>query len=455
MYRPTILIAAALSVIVNAGHCSAKNRFDDIRTSVTSYFDRWLEGEMVPYVSTIKFKKASEIEKARDMVWRAWCRADSNDMAEPLPPLVPLEEGKSSSWAIPADLEPDAVMPFYWGYKGDSVPEGGRPLFIYLHGSGHKTQEWATGLQLCKSFDDAPSVYFIPQIPNMGEYYRWWQCGKQWAWLRLLRHALASSEINPDRLYIFGISEGGYGSQRLASFYADYLAGAGPMAGGEPLKNAPVENLRNTAFSLRTGSEDRGFYRNALTAWTAEALDSVSRLSPGVYDYKVELIPGRNHFIDYKPTTPWLAGHVRNPYPKTVTWENFEMDGWYRNGFYNIAVDERSNDTDSTRTRYDMTIDGNDITMTVSEVTYTTDITDPQWGIPLKFSRSYAPATKGSFTIYLNDKLIDPSKPVTLTVNGREVYSGRLEASLANMVNSCARFFDPARVYPYSIVVKL
>lgn len=455
MYRPSILIALALSVIGCAGNCHAKKNSNVTQSSVLSYFDRWLEGETVPYVSTIKYKKASEIEKARDMVWRAWCKADSSDMDEVLPRLAPLEGADPSSWTIPADLEPNAVMPFYWGYKSDSIPEGGRPLFIYLHGSGHKTQEWATGLELCKSFDDAPSIYFIPQIPNMGEYYRWWQRGKQWAWLRLLQHALASGEINPDRLYIFGISEGGYGSQRLASFYADYFAGAGPMAGGEPLKNAPVENIRNTAFSLRTGKNDRGFYRNILTGWTAEALDSVSRLSPGVYEYHVELIPDRQHFIDYKPTTPWLAGHVRNPYPKTVTWENFEMDGWYRNGFYNIAVDERSNVTDSTRTRYDMTIDGNDITMTVSEVAYTTVITDTQWGIPLKFTRSYTPAVRGRFTVYLNDRLIDPAKPVTLTVNGREVYSGKPEATLANMVNSCTRFFDPVRIYPYAIEVRL
>lgn len=95
-----------------------------------------------------------------------------------------------------------------------------------------------TGLNICSRFDDAPSVYFIPQIPNEGGYYRWWQKAKQYAWEKLFRQALVSGHVNPDKLFIFGISEGGYGSQRLASFYADYLAGAGPMAGGEPLKNA-------------------------------------------------------------------------------------------------------------------------------------------------------------------------------------------------------------------------
>ena len=64
----------------------------------------------------------------------------------------------------------------------------------------------------------------------------------------MLRLAFASGDIDPDRIYITGISEGAYGTQRLASFFADYLAGGGAMAGGEPLKNAPAENLANTPF---------------------------------------------------------------------------------------------------------------------------------------------------------------------------------------------------------------
>lgn len=101
-------------------------------------------------------------------------------------------------------------MPFYWGYKSDSIPASGlRPMFLYLHGSGPKDHEWSTGLKLATRFDDAPSIYFIPQIPNEGEYYRWWQKSKQYAWNRLLRQALASGQVDPDRIYMFGISEGG------------------------------------------------------------------------------------------------------------------------------------------------------------------------------------------------------------------------------------------------------
>ena len=227
------------------------------------------------------------------------------------------------------------------------------------------------------------------------------------------------------------------------------------MAGGEPLKNAPAENLGNTAFSLRTGAEDKGFYRNRLTGYTAAALDRLQRLYPNRYTHWIELIPGRGHHIDYAPTTPWLKQYVRNPYPKHFVWEDFEMDGRYRKGFHNLQVDERPNADMQTRTRYELDIEGNDISLKVDEVTYHTTETDPQWGIELKFNKTYVPACQGKVTVYLCPELVDLSKSVTLTVNGHTVFKGRVKPDGKHLVNSCATFFDPQRLYPAAIEVDL
>ena len=261
--------------------------------------------------------------------------------------------------------------------------------------------------------------------------------------------------MTPNRVYVFGISEGGYGSQRLASFYADYWAAAGPMAGGEPMKNAPAENCRNMAFLLRTGEADRGFYRNYLTQHVKEVFDSLERANPGSFVHRVELIPGFGHAIDYTPTTPWLRQHVRNPYPKRVSWENFEMDGRYRDGFYNLAVKERSNEGTDERTYYEWSIEDNHVDLKAQVVKYKAVEVDPRWGIELKFARSYRPATTGRVVIYLCDELVDLSREVTVSVNGREVFRGMVRPSVKDMVNSCALFFDPARIYPASVEVDL
>lgn len=415
----------------------------------------WFENELndvrqASFSPDIRLDSAA-VDSAARMVWNAWKAANAAIDEERLPQLAPISPD-SASWTLPPDLEPNAVMTFRYGSKGEE-PAAGYPLFLYLHGSGEKNREWANGYHFASTFDDAPSVYFVPRIPNTGEWYRWYQRSKQAAWEKMLRQAFVSGYINPDRVYFFGISEGGYGSQRLASFYADYLAGAGPMAGGEPLANAPVENCRNMVFSLRTGAEDHGFYREKLTRRTAQAFDSLSALHPGEFHHWIELIPGRGHAINYSPTTPWLKGFARNPYPKAVNWENFEMDGRKRTGFYNLAVQEP--DTLSCRMRYDMEIEGNDIRLTADRVSYRTTETDPRWGIALDFERTYTPATSGVVTVYLNSSLVDLGKPVRLTVNGKEVYDAVPELSLDNLVESCAEFFDPRRLFPAKITVNL
>lgn len=423
---------------------------------MTEWFANSIDGKSQSAFSPDRSLTLNDIAKARSAVWEAWCKANAKIVDNPLPALRPLNAADSAKWEIPADLEPDATMSFFYGSKGDR-PEEGYPLFLYTHGSGPRDREWDTGLKICSMFKDEPSAYFIPRIPNEGEYYRWWQRGKQWAWEKLLRQGLASGEIDPWRIYMFGISEGGYGSQRLASFYADYLAGAGPMAGGEPLKNAPAENCRNIAFSLRTGDQDYGFYRDRLTGYVREAFDSLQAANPQDFKHWVDLIPGRGHHIDYRPTTPWLRCFSRNPWPKRVSWEDFEMDGIHRTGFYNIQViDAPHNHDDSTdRTRYEMTITDNRVDLTVDLVNYTTTETDPRWGIALRFARNYSPATAGTLRLYFNNKLVDLSRPVEIAVNGKVIFNGMLSLSLDNLMESCAQWGDPLRLFPASVTLRL
>ncbi|MDE6535620.1 MAG: hypothetical protein K2K82_06375 [Muribaculaceae bacterium] len=391
---------------------------------------------------------AGEFDEARLRVWRDYVA----ELPTVLPPPAQLDDARGGSWVIPDSLEQEAVMDFFFGVKGQAKSY---PLYIYLHGSGPRDYEWATGLKLAQAFDDAPSAYFIPRIPREGEYFRWYQKGKQWAWERLLRAALASDFIDPERIYLIGISEGGYGSQRLASFYADYLAGAGPMAGGEPLKNAPPENLGNIAFILRTGANDTGFYRNLLTSYTAAALDSLAAENPDRYLHRIELIPDAGHGIDYRPTPQWLRQFNRQKSPRRLTWEDYEMDGRRRNAFGNLKIIERPEEGEGERTRYDLEIDNeNNVNLTISTVTYTCTERDPHWGIELKFDKKLRPATGGQVKIYLDENMVDFSHPVRLTVNGREQFNGLLTPSESTLRESAADFGDPTRLFPAALTTK-
>lgn len=361
-----------------------------------------------------------------------------------------LAKGNVVTWSLPESLEPNASMNFYLGVKGDK-PEDGYPVFLYLHGSGPRDREWETGLRLAVSFQDGPSMYIVPQIPQEGEWYRWWQRGKQWAWERILRILMSMPEVDKNRIYVFGISEGGYGSQRLASFYADYWAAAGPMAGGEPLKNAPVENLGNVPLSFLTGARDAMFYRHLLTKTTGEKLDSMQRIYPNEYKHRVELIPGMGHSIDYTPTTPWLAQYKRNAQPRHFIWENMEMDGLKRNAFYNLQVIE---ETATYRTRYEFIANNdNSIDIKVDTVQYNAIWKDPHWGIEMLFSKEFTPAEHGRLRVYLSETFADLSKKVAIRINGKQVFCGKIKSSRKAQKQAQELWADPMRNFKHAVEV--
>ena len=361
-----------------------------------------------------------------------------------------LSKANVTTWTLPDSLEPNAKMNFYLGVKGD-MPKDGYPVFLYLHGSGPREHEWANGLRLAKMFQDGPSMYIVPQIPQEGAWYRWWQRSKQWTWERILHILMSMPEVDKNRIYVFGISEGGYGSQRLASFYADYWAAAGPMAGGEPLINAPVENLGNVPLSFLTGDKDFMFYRHLLTKTTGEKLDSMQRLFPNEYKHRVELIPDKGHSIDYTPTTPWLAQHKRNAQPRHFIWENLEMDGLKRNAFYNLQVLE---ETEAYRTRYEFTANAdNSIDIKADGVKYNATWKDPHWGIDMLFSKDLTPAQHGNLRVFLSDQLVDLKKKVTVRINGKQVFCGKVKSSKKTRKLSQELWGDPMRDFKHAVEV--
>ena len=129
-------------------------------------------------------------------MWQLWRESNKAFSEEKLPaPALISETMPSHAWNLPNEeyggQSYPARMPFYYGYKG-ARPTVGYPLFLYLHGSGDKGQEWTNGRRFAGHFQDGPSIYFVPQIPNEGQLYRWWQRSKLYAWDKLLRLALLS-----------------------------------------------------------------------------------------------------------------------------------------------------------------------------------------------------------------------------------------------------------------------
>lgn len=437
------------------------------RQDVLDYFSNALKGSTDPF-DTSESLAIEDIDKAQAYVWDLWATSVRRAQGEKLPTLS--SHYKLDCWE---DIStPDAIwkvpegnMNIFYGSK-DTRPSDGYPLFLFLHGSGQDAQsEWTTCLGWAQTFSDGPSAYFVPKSPQGGTGTRWFQPSKQEKWEQLLRQALVSDKINPDKIYVAGISEGAYGSQMLASFYADYLAGAGPIAGGQFLSDCPPENLANVAFSLQTGELDTNYGRNLLTQKVNDQLNDLQAAHPGYYTHLVELQAGKGHGCDYTKTTPWLINYTRNATPKYLYWENFGLGDIndeprrYRDAFYNLYIVEPSDDRSDAmrRTAYEMTITGNTIDLTVNNVTLTTDepVTPSTGTINIGVKKTKTPATQGKIRVYLSNDLVNLSQPVTINVNGVQKFNGAVQPTNGNLVESCRIFFDPMRVFPASVEVSV
>ena len=129
------------------------------------------------------------------------------------------------------------------------------------------------------------------------------------------------------------------------------------------------------------------------------------------------------------------------------------MYGRHRTGFYNIRVNETSRENDEQRSCYEVNISDNVMDITVKNVEYTT--VEEIYGIPMTFSKKYTPATKGNITVFLNEELFDLARPVKIVVNGKVAFNGIVKPTLEAMVESCAEYFDPERLFPASVDVEV
>jgi predicted peptidase len=104
------------------------------------------------------------------------------------------------------------------------------PLVLFLHGAGERGDD----LELVKKHGppklisegkEFPFIVVSPQCPKD----RWWEPIELIALLDDLQSKL---KVDEDRIYLTGLSMGGFGTWRLAAFAPDRLATIAPICGG-------------------------------------------------------------------------------------------------------------------------------------------------------------------------------------------------------------------------------
>ncbi|MCX6866784.1 MAG: prolyl oligopeptidase family serine peptidase [Verrucomicrobia bacterium] len=131
------------------------------------------------------------------------------------------------------------------------------PLMLFLHGRGESqgplsvVAKWGLPARVEHGYA-YPFVIASPQCPT-NEF--WDQANQQQLLLGLLDHLVKTMSIDADRVYLTGLSMGGYGSWRLAADHPERFAAVVPICGaGNP---ADAEKLKQLPIWAFHGNEDR------------------------------------------------------------------------------------------------------------------------------------------------------------------------------------------------------
>ncbi len=130
------------------------------------------------------------------------------------------------------------TIPFLAFVPENYDPQGERwPLILFLHGLGESGNGNLEKVKIhgppkiVKKRKDFPFVVVSPQspFPEKGRYRTAWKPAQL---IQLLDHALQELHVDEDRVYLTGLSMGGFGTWRLAASHPERFAAAVPICGG-------------------------------------------------------------------------------------------------------------------------------------------------------------------------------------------------------------------------------
>lgn len=167
-------------------------------------------------------------------------------LALALPACAPLRENTMST-TIVSPLRYLVQRPRAYADKGPPLP-----LIVFLHGSGERGSD----INLVKTWGPPaiagknPDFPFIVVSPQLA-------AGEQWHALALkgmLDEVLARNNVDRQRVYLTGLSLGGYGAWDLATRYPDYFAAVAPICGGGIVRG--VGSMRQIPTWVFHGKKD-------------------------------------------------------------------------------------------------------------------------------------------------------------------------------------------------------
>lgn len=228
----------------------------------------------------------------------------------------------STFWKSPGASEPVTMR--YGAVARGKQPASGWPVFLNLHSGGNDSQlndeSWAAAM-LQHTVDGVLTV--CPRSP-VDTAESWYDPVSQEALEQLLVDLRLRWTIDPDRIYLYGYSMGGWGAFHLGPTLADRWAAVAASAGAGfvgATGRALPDNLRNTPMMIQIGTQDLAFGRYPRSKAFAEALQTLRVQDPAGYILTYKEHRNQGHQINDGDAPAWLLGHRRNPFPDRLVWQ--------------------------------------------------------------------------------------------------------------------------------------
>ncbi|HZR45475.1 MAG TPA: alpha/beta hydrolase-fold protein, partial [Candidatus Manganitrophaceae bacterium] len=347
----------------------------------------------------------------------------------PKPPVGPLH----NTVQIKGEREAYAL---YVPEKYD--PSASYPLIICLHGAGFTGD---TYLERWQSRLGEKSILACPTIENGA----WWSPEAETLVLSVIDSVQSKYHIDPNRIFLTGMSNGGIGAYLIGMFHADHFAALSPMAAGIPDEIFPfLRNLTSTGIYIIHGSKDE------VMPVTLSRKVSDYLKSEGIrYTYKEHALEhpmAGGHFFpkeELPSLVTWFEQQQRNPYPARVV---SVRDQVHLDPFYWTEVNETAGEVANVQ---DSIFDKKEVDR-VKKGEFATLIAEVhQNRVEVKTDRVK------KYTLYFNPRLVDFSKPVMIFTNGQKSFEGKLSEKPELLLKEAQRRKDPGALYRASVTIDL
>ena len=267
--------------------------------------------------------------------------------------------------------------------------------------------------------------------------------------LTAIRKVADELNIDPDRVFLDGMSMGGGGAFRLAEHHPDRWAAIGPRCNVPDVRQKRdktfvtmlSENFRNVPVYWVVGAKDEKIPIEMARAARAEIEaargELVYREFPeGGHDWSLEKDDA---------VLEWYEKHRRPPYPEEVAWKSYEKifaRAWW------VEVVKRTDPPPLVMVHLDMQ---------GKESERRTELRPPALVRAKRSGNAIEISTEEvrELRVYLDDAMVDLARPVTVTVNGRKLHDGVAKRSVDVLIEEARKRRDLSMTFSAIVEVKV